>query len=222
MFCQKCAADTPSGALACPSCGFATASASSTATEGNKLKVACQDAQRSLTQLAQNPVGSLSTVFESLGQSRAMGVGIAFGVLFAFCIAFSLYRLVPNYGESHGFGRFMEFLLVAAVPFIGLAAASFCIQSACRSVGGAAAAAFIAGSALLPFGLVAVLAAILGLANMEVVGVAAFFCCCLSIVMLFVSLTRICAISDRAATISLPVMLLAAAWLSKIMYTAMQ
>ena len=55
---------------------------------------------------------------------------------------------------------------------------------------------------------------------MEVIAVFTLVAVCLTILMLFAGLTRICKLSERSATIAVPLMLIASAWFSKIIYTA--
>ena len=224
MFCQKCGTQIPDGATACSSCGVSAAAPAApnpTALAADKVKVASKDALQAFKMFASNPVGGLSVAFESLGQARALGVGITFGALFSLCVLFGIYRLLPEWGRPPGFSGFIKILVVAVVPFISLFAASVLGRKAFRGEGGVGHDSFIAGASSLPFGLAALLAAVLGLGNMEVIAVFALFAVCLTILMLFAGLTRICKISERSATIAVPLMLIASAWLSKIIYTAM-
>lgn len=221
MFCQKCGTQIPDNAVACSSCGVSTAAPNPTALAADKVKAASQDAFQAFKMFASNPVAGLSVAFESLGQARALGVGVTFGALFALCVVFGAYRLLPEWGRPHGFSRFIKILVVAIVPFISLLGATVLGRKTFRGEGGFGHDSFIAGSSLLPFGFVALVAGILGLGNIEVIGVFTLFAVCLTILMLFAGLTRICKISERSATIAVPLMLIASAWLSKIIYSAM-
>lgn len=221
MFCQKCGTQIPENAVACSSCGVSAAAPNPTALAADKVKVASKDALQAFKLFASNPVAGLSVAFESLGQSRALGVGITFGALFSLCVLFGVYRLLGEWGRPHGFSGFIKILVVAVVPFISLFGASVLGRKAFRGEGGFGHDSFIAGASLLPFGFVALLAGILGLGNIEVIAVFTLFAICLIILMLFAGLTRICKLSERAATIAVPLMLIASAWLTKIIYTAM-
>jgi hypothetical protein len=221
MFCQKCGTQIPDNAVACSSCGVSTAPPNPTALAADTVKAASKDALQAFKMFASNPVAGLSVAFESLGQARALGVGITFGALFSLCVLFGIYQLLPEWGRPPGFGGFIKILVVAVMPFISLFGVSVLGRKAFRGEGGFGHDSFIAGASLLPFGFVALLAAILGLGNMEVIAVFTVFTVCLTILMLFAGLTRICKISERSATIAVPLMLIASAWLSKIIYTAM-
>lgn len=170
---------------------------------------------------ASNPFGGLSVAFESLGQARALGIGIAFGAAFALCVLFGVYRVLLEWGRPAGFTGFIKILVVAFVPFASLFGANLIGRKFCRGEGFLGRDSFIAGASLLPFGFVALLAGILGLGNIEVLFVFTLFAFCLTILMLFAGLTRICKTSERAAPIVVPLMLIASAWLSKDIYTAM-
>jgi hypothetical protein len=85
-----------------------------------KVKVASTDALHAFKLFATNPVGGLSSAFDSLGQDRALGVGITFGALLALCVLLGVYRLVPAWGRPQGFGGFVRILVVAVVPFVSL------------------------------------------------------------------------------------------------------
>jgi hypothetical protein len=221
MFCQKCGTQIPDNAVACSSCGVSTAAPNPTALAADKVKVASKDALQAFKMFASNPVGGLSVAFESLGAGRAFGVGITFGALFSLCVLFGIYRLLGEWNTPTGFSGFIKILVVAVVPFMSFFGACVLGRKAFRGEGGFGHDSFIAGASLLPFGFVALLAAILGLGNMEVIAVFTLFAVCLTILMLFAGLTRICKISERSATIAVPLMLIASAWLSKIIYTAM-
>jgi hypothetical protein len=64
-------------------------------------------------------------------------------------------------------------------------------------------------------------AAVLGFGNIEVIALFTFFAICVTIVMLFAGLTRICKTSERSATLAVPLMLIASTWLSKVIYAAL-
>ncbi len=221
MFCNKCGTQIADNAVVCASCGAPFAAPNATALAADKIKAASKDAFEAFKMFASDPVPGLSVAFESLGPARARGVGIAFGVLFALCVVFGAYRLLPEWGRPHGFTRFIKILVLGVVPFISLLGAIVLGRKAFRGEGGFGHDSFIAGASLLPFGVVALLAGILGIGNIEVIAVFTLFAVCLTILMLFAGLTRIWKISERSATVAVPLMLIASAWLSKIIYAAM-
>ena len=112
MFCQKCGTQIPDNAVACSSCGVSAAAPNPTALAADKVKVASKDALRAFKMFASNPVAGLSVAFESLGQARALGVGITFGALFSLCVLFGIYRLLPEWGRPPGFSGFIKILIL--------------------------------------------------------------------------------------------------------------
>jgi len=221
MFCQKCGAQVEDGAVACAKCSASLVPPNPASIAADKVGAASKDALQAFKMFASNPVAGLSVAFESLGPARALGVGITFGALFSLCVLFGIYRVLGEWGRPQGFSGFIKILVVAVVPFISLFVASVLGRKAFRGEGGFGHDSFIAGASLLPFGFVALLAVILGVGNMEVIAVFTLFAVCLTILMLFAGLTRICKLSEQAATVAVPLMLIASAWLSKIIYTAM-
>jgi len=220
MFCQKCGVQIPDNATTCSSCSASVAAPNPADVAAHKAKAVSKDAWQAFKLLASNPVGGLSVAFESLGQARALCVGIAFGAAFALCVSFGVYLLFTEWGRPPGFTGFIKILVYAVLPFVSLFGASVVGRKVCRGEGLLGHDCFIAGASLLPFGFIALLAGILGLGNIEVVVVFTLFAVCLTILMLFAGLTRICKTSERAATLAVPLMLIASAWLSKIIYAA--
>jgi hypothetical protein len=186
---------------------------------GERLMDAAGDTWRAFRIMALDPVGKLSSAFESLGQNRALGVGLIFGAVFALCVLFDIYQIVPEFVRPHGISGFLKLFLGTLVPFISLAGASAVSRITFRGHGQLGHDCFIAGTALIPLGLVSLLTGILGVANIEVIVVLSLFALCLTILLLFTGMSRICAVSERAATIAVPLMLIATLWFSKIIYT---
>jgi hypothetical protein len=223
MFCNKCGTQVPDNATACPKCGAAAGGASSAAAAAaaDKLKAASTDALKAFKMFATNPVGGLAGACESLGPTRSLGVGITFGLVFSLCMVLGVYRILGEFGRPEGFEGFMKILVVALVPFASLFATCFIAEKVFRGQGALGHDSFIAGASLLPYGFVMLMASILGLGNYEIILVLALVAVCLTILMLFAGLTRIGKISERLATIAVPLILLATAWLSKVIYKAM-
>lgn len=188
---------------------------------GGRVAAATKDALTAFKMFATNPVPGISTAYESLGSARALGVGVVFGAVFAVALVIGVYRFVPEWARPQGVGGFLKVVLVSVVPYVSLFAASAVVRMAFRGQGSFGSDGFIAGAALLPFALVALLVALLGSGNLDVVGVVAVFAVCVTILMLFAGLTRINKTSERAATLAVPVMVMASAWFSKLIYTAM-
>ncbi len=235
MFCQKCGTQIPDNVTVCASCGTAVPAAGAAPATGpnpasvaaDKVKEASRGAVQALKMFASNPVGGMPGAFEGLG-ARALSVGITFGVVVALCFLLGIYRFLGQFsggfGETIkglGFGGFIKALVVTLVPFVTLAGASFLVRQVFRGAGGLGYDSFIAGASLLPFGGVALVAGVLGFGNYDVIMVCGLFAVCLTVLMLFSGLTRISRISERAATIAIPLMLIVSGWLSKVIYKAM-
>jgi VIT1/CCC1 family predicted Fe2+/Mn2+ transporter len=80
---------------------------------------------------------------------------------------------------------------------------------------------FIAGACLLPGAFLALVTAILGEGNLEVIIALGVVFVCLMILMLFSGFTRIYKIKESLATSAVPMTLLVCCWISKVIYTAM-
>jgi len=222
MFCPKCGTQNPDTAAACSKCGAPLGARGASGGAGDKFKTASQDALTAFKTFAVDPVGGLAPAANSLGQARAMGVGIVFGVVFTLCTALGIYRVfLSGLGGGPGFGGFLKMLVVAAIPFVSLAAAGLAVRKVFGGEGGLGMDTFIAGAACLPFGFVMLLGSLLGPGNISVIYALSMFAICFTILMLFAGLTRIGKTSERAATIAVPIMLLVSGWLAKTIYTSM-
>jgi zinc-ribbon domain len=221
MFCKQCGAQIEDTATACAKCAAPVGTANAAAAVTDKVKAASKDSLQAFLKFATDPVAGLSVAYESLGTARALSVGISFGVVFALCVLVGAYRLIPQGFLPPGAGTFFKLLVCAVVPFVSLAGTSALARLVFRGKGGLSNDSFIAGASLLPLGCVLLLSTILGPGNMEVIGALAVFALCLTILMLFAGCTRITTMSERLATIAVPLMILLSAWLTKIIYAAM-
>jgi zinc-ribbon domain len=224
MFCPKCGTQLPDGSAACSSCGttFAAPRAgAAAAVAGERMKSASTDALGAFKTFATNPVGGLADAYHSLGPAKALGVGLTFGIVFAVCILLSVYRIVPEFMRPTGVGGFFKLVIVAIVPFGALFVAAAAVRTIFRGEGALGSDSFLAGAALLPFGLIALIMTILGPSNLNIMYFLAIFTGSLSILMLWAGLTRIYKISERLATLAVPIMIVVTGWLSKLIYRMM-
>ena len=221
MFCKQCGAQIQDNATACASCSTPIAPSNSGAAVTDKMKAASKDSLNAFLKFATDPVAGLSVAYESLGEARALSVGISFGVVFSLCLLLGSYRLTPEFLRPPGVGGFLKMLICAIVPFVCLTGAAALARLVFRGKGGLNSDSFIAGASVLPLGCVMLLSSILGAGNMEVIGALTVFALCLTILMLFAGCTRITRITERLATIAVPVMLMLSAWFTKIIYAAM-
>jgi hypothetical protein len=224
MFCPKCGTQLPDGSVACSSCGTTFAGArggAAAAVAGERMKAASADAFGAFKTFVGNPVGGLADAYNSLGPSKALGVGITFGAVFAVCMLLSMYRVVPEFLRPTGVGGFFKLFVVAVVPFLSLFVATLAVRTVFRGEGAIGSDSFLAGASLLPLGLIALIASILGPTNWNVIQFLAVFSISITILMLFAGLTRMYRISERMATLAVPVMLLIMAFLSQTIYRMM-
>jgi hypothetical protein len=226
MFCPKCGTQLPDGSVACSSCGTTFGGAAPRTMvagggAGDRMKAASSDAFSAFKTFATNPVGGLSEAYDGLGAGRALAVGITFGVVFALCIVLGVYRILGS-GFFPGVGGFFKVLVIAVVPFVALFASAAGVRTVFRGEGALGSDSFMAGAALLPFGLMFLVMTLLGRSsNGNVMYFLGTFAITLTILMLFAGITRINKISERMATIAIPIMLVVTAWLSRVIYTEM-
>jgi zinc-ribbon domain len=221
MFCKQCGTQVENTAAACPKCGTRLAEASNAAAAvTDKMKAASKDTLQAFLKFATDPVGGLSPAYQSLGAARALRVGISFGIVFTLCVLLGSYRLIPDYARSPGVGGFFRLLVSAFIPFPSLVGASALARLVSRGKGALSNDSFIAGAALLPFGFAILLSSLLGMGNYELVGALTLFAFCLTVLMLFAGCTRISAMSERTATIAVPLMLLLSGWITKVIFAA--
>jgi hypothetical protein len=224
MFCPKCGTQLPDGSVACSSCGTTFAAprgVAGAAVAGERMKAASADAFGAFKTFMGNPVGGLADAYASLGPAKALGVGLTFGAVFAVCILLSFYRVVPEFLRPTGVGGFLKLVIAAVAPFVSLFVATIAIRTVFRGEGSTGSDSFLAGASLLPFGFIALIASILGPSNWNVIQFLAIFSISITILMLFAGLTRIYRISDRMATLAVPIMLLITAFLSQTIYRMM-
>jgi hypothetical protein len=226
MFCPKCGTQLPDNSVACSSCGttFGGGAGARTMVAGagvDRMKSGATDAFGAFKSFATDPVGGLAGAYSGLGSGKALTVGIVFGVVFALCITLAIYRVIGSM-LFPGVGGFLKILVIAVVPFVALFAATLGVRTVFRGEGDLGADSFISGASLLPFGVVALIMTLLGRSGsgnvMQFLGI---FAISLTIMMLFAGLTRIHKISERMATIAIPLMLVITAWLTRVIYTQM-
>jgi len=219
MFCSKCSATNNDDSKICTSCSFQFESKGFQADKTKEqVKVAMDDAWATFKALGLDPVGGLLNAYVGLGKVRSLGVGLAFGIAFALCFVISVYqtpyfRFLPN---MSGLGGFIKLFIVGIVPFIALTTACIVGEKVGHGKGGVPSNGFISGVALLPLGVVFLFASIVGVANIEVIGTIAIVGICMTILTLFAGLTRIGEVTEKIASISVPLMLIASAWISKV------
>jgi len=181
----------------------------------DKVKGASKDALHAFKVLLTDPVNGLSEAFDSLGEKRARAVGLIFGVFFALTIVFVLYRKLPDGAMTLGIA--FKVLLASLVPYIG-ATVGCAVPRMTLGKGNLCHDSFMGGSVLLPLTLFILIGSFLGVGNIEIILILALFTVCLTILLIFAGLTRISKISERVATIAVPLVILITVWSAKIIY----
>jgi hypothetical protein len=219
MYCQSCGTFMQEGVFACPKCGTPRPQPQGQPAEAGRFKTASADAVEALKLFTKNPVGGLPAAYERLNEPRAIGVGIAFAVIYLLCWLAFLYIAFDTRPE--GIEGIVKFILGGAVPFAGFWGASALARKIFNGTGSMGGDCFIAGAALLPLGFYIVLAGILGINNATVIVALGVFALVFTILILFTGCTRISKISEEKSALAVPVMLLVSAWLMDIIYNAL-
>jgi ABC-type multidrug transport system permease subunit len=111
-------------------------------------------------------------------------------------------------------------LFLGLVPFASLIGACALARAIFRGKGRIAGDVYTAGAVLLPSGLLVLVAALLGAANVEVILILLLFALTYSILILYAGCSRIGLISEAGAAPAVPIILLLSAWITKIIVAA--
>jgi hypothetical protein len=221
MFCKQCGAQIEAAATVCPKCSIPLESSNPTSAVTEKMTAASKDSLQAFLKFATDPVAGLSGAYESLGSARALSVGICFGVVDTICILLAAYRLIPEFLRPPGAGGFLKLLVGSLLPFVSLAAFSALARLLFRGKGDLSNDSFIAGASLLPVACAMLLGSLLGAGNMQVISALMMIALCLTVLMLFAGLSRISKLTERLATMAVPLVLLLSGWLTKAICTSM-
>jgi hypothetical protein len=220
MFCQQCGTAMAALATACPSCNNQVRPAASAgqARRAETLASAWKAALGTLRSIAPDPVGRLQGAFAALGEAEALRVGLVLGALSCACMLLGGYWLLPFREELFdflGFGGVVKALAFAALPFLTAVLGSLAGRKLGGAGGGLGGDCFVAGVALLPVALAMLLDGLLGYENAGAMLALAVFGGCAGTLLLFAGYTRIGGISERAATLLIPLVMMLALWLGK-------
>lgn len=228
MFCPKCGTQLSEHATVCTNCGTPVGSAAgggagaAAGATADRVKAASKDAVSAFMGFVGDPVGGLAPAAHSLGSSRTLGVGIIFGLVFAVLFTFALNKgLGMFFGFGLGGDGVAKMFLTALVPFVAFTAAAFGVRSISSGRGGLGEDAFLAGAALLPFGVAMGLSAILGLSSLELLMFLNVFALCFTVMMIYAGLSNIYGLSPRAASLWVPVVFIASFYITKLIAGAL-
>lgn len=211
------------------------------------------DDSRAFLAFATDPVGGIPALCRSLGNGRALALGLAFCAVFDLSVVLGVYlaganatpdtglpglaqaprmdravagqlgRLRPS-SEATSADRMMlilKIVLVAFLPLFSLAGAVALVRLVTSGRGCLGFDVLIAGTALLPLGLLVPLAVLLGPYNVEVIVFLYLMSLCLSVLVLNSGFTRVIGLSDRGAVLAIPATLMLTAWLFKVAVTSL-
>jgi hypothetical protein len=172
----------------------------------------------------------LAPAYGKLGAKQAGAVGIFFIAIFALVLSFSLSRsldtAIRSLGALSGVGfnagqvSLMKLFLGAAGSMTGVAAVLGILRLVSQRSGRWEGDAFIAGAISLVWALGLLITAAVGWKNLEVCALVVLAATCITVLQIFVGLTRISSLSEPRATAGVPVVLIAWAWMTKIIVTA--
>lgn len=176
------------------------------------VKATLKDAAEGLKIFAVNPVGGLPAFFKGLGKQRALGVGIAFAVIYVVSFLFGVNELLRL---SAGNSALFNLTVAAILTFGSIVGASFITRKIFRGSGSFEGDVFIAGASLLPTAFFIILAKVLGSANFELIAAIAVIAITYTILMVYTGCTQVSGIPETAAALSVSVMILLSVWLLK-------
>jgi len=244
MYCRNCGQNVPAGQSWCGVCGIQMAAGGAANPAAGyyappapppvswqisqQVKARSKDAWDGILLLAKSPVGGLPQSYNMFEPARALQVGVAFAVI---CEALFLLGAYIATSRAAGLfrvgignltaGTLLKLLIAGMVPFASLAGAAALARTVFRGSGEVAGDVYTAGASMLPLGIAAFVAALLGVANLEVAGVLSVFALSYTILMLYSGSSRIAGIPEAGAAPAVPVMLIVAAWLTKVIVVAM-
>jgi hypothetical protein len=180
----------------------------------SKVKLTFNDAIQGLKIFLINPVGGLPVFFQGLGKERALGVGIAFGIVYVVCFVFAWEKSFP---QNSGNSSLFNLILASAANFLSIAGASLLTRKLFRGYGSFQGDIFIAGVALVPISSLILISSLLGITNFEIIVMVMVVAITYTILMIYTGCNKISGIPESAAAFAVSVMLLLSGWLFKIL-----
>lgn len=223
MFCSHCGASTEGGAVVCAQCGVNLQAKVRPALNTDRAVAVSKDAMSAVKLLLRDPVGSIGAAHDALTTKQTLDVGIAFCVVFIISSLLAVRTIARFFGGSFfsmGAKEVLQAALVGVVPaaciigiLSGLQMLTAKRQDLPRSV-------FVGGSALLPLAALSFVAGILSTSNGEVIALVAVFSICYTILLLYAGCRDVLNVASPLAAVSVPVILLATGWLTKVILAA--
>ena len=233
-FCSECGSDNEAPAVGAsrpqPSPPRPNATAAAAAQIRAQVGSSSRDAIGALRTMLIEPVSGLPSAYSSLGDQRAFAAGMAL------CVGFALAGTASVLLGAHAFGGLtnglvdasskiglkdlFQMFIVFLVPPGTLFAVVLGLSRVFGQSGSAATAAFSVGASLSPVGIALLASGLLGVANFEVIFLLFFLAASYLILMLYTGLSQVCGVSEKASAPAVPIVLLLAAWLSKVVLVA--
>ncbi len=154
-----------------------------------------------------NPGGGLLPAYARLTSTQARCVSLLLAAIA--CVSFALSVCI---GSSFSWIMLLMLYLVSSGTFLILVALNGLIRLTTRSRINSTVDVFIAGTTLLPIGLLAPLAAIAAQFDFTLFLVIAVFAACLVILTLYHGYTQILNLTEQTATLTVPIILLLSGW----------
>lgn len=219
MFCASCGQQLTAEVSACPACGTGFAASASPVLQ--RVLLAGEDLLATLVAVFREPMDGVHSAFLRLGDRRALFVGIGAASGFALLVAVGALVVTSKLGVALSLSSLLKTLISGFVPPAALSLALLGVQRIATSKISWPAAAFTGGIVTLPLGLFAVLAAVLGFGNAEVVSLLGVLLVTYLVAILLGATTQLLEVPGRLAPLAVGVAFLAALWLSKIIGVSM-
>ena len=186
-----------------------------------KVSEAVQHAKSVWLNLLSNPVGGLFPAYQQLGAKQAGEVGAVFMAAYAILVMLLVY-MTKTFGimRPDDFGGFVKLFFTVLACQLAWPAAMIIVRLINRRDGSIGGEVFVAGAISLVGGMALLLISILGLGNIEVLLIILLISICVVVLQVFVGLTRISGLDERIGTFMVPVVLVGACWLAKIIFMA--
>lgn len=219
MFCVHCGSAKDGAMAACTACGHSTAVQPSF-DPIKRVSEAASDAGATVLRLGTNPVGALRSAFSALGEQRALGAGVALGIVFA--IASTVAAWIASLRIGLGFQPRVLFgaLVMGLVLFVSLAIAGTAGRKLLRGTGSLGADVYLAGVATLPVAVLLLVSSAVGGGNFEIVAIAAVLAWTYLLCILYAGVTGLTGVSEQLAPPFIAAQLLLSLWLSKVVLVA--
>lgn len=225
MYCPHCGEGVPEGAPECSSCGrrpFPEADRAAGSDWARSLGDSSLDTANALKGLLLDPMGALPRVYGDLGESRARAVGLVLCAFFALAASLGLTLGARRWLGSvagfigSGFEVFVKSFVVLLVVPLAFVVAGLGLRKVMKSSGGVTVDVFTAGMALAPMGLTVLVSGVLGIGNAEIVILLFLFAWTYLVLILYSGLTGVGELTTRAGAPGVPVLIVCALWLTKV------